>query len=93
MRGFKSIWMGSVVDYDAICIDNYRKVIENYPEVAGMDYRPLYNNAMHTLTNGSIEVADDGKSRRLFSVRNRPPGRSVIYTDPARYPARNRSPP
>ena len=64
MRGFKSIWMGSVVDYDAICIENYRKVIEKYPEVAGMDYRPLYNNAMHTLTNGIIEVADDGESAR-----------------------------
>lgn len=29
-----------------------------------MDYRPLYNNAMHTLTNGVLEVADDGKTAR-----------------------------
>ena len=64
MRGFASIWMGSVVDYDQQCIDNYRTVAKNYPEVAGMDYRPLYNNAMHTLTNGIIEVADDGESAR-----------------------------
>ena len=64
MRGFPSIWMGSVVDYDQQCIDNYRQIEANYPEVAGMDYRPLYNNAMHTLTNGVLEVADDGKTAR-----------------------------
>ncbi len=64
MRGFKSIWVGSVVDYDQQCIDAYRPIVENYPEVAGLDYRPLYNNAMHTLTNGILEVADDGKTAR-----------------------------
>ena len=64
MRGFPSIWMGSVVDYDQQCIDNYRQIEANYPEVAGMDYRPLYNNAMHMLTNGVLEVADDGKTAR-----------------------------
>ena len=64
MRGFKSIWMGSVVDYDATCIENYRVIVENYPELAGMDYRPLYTNSMHTLTNGIVEVADDGQTAR-----------------------------
>lgn len=64
MRGYASVWMGSVVDYDQQCIENYREVEANYPEVAGMDYRPLFNNAMHTLTNGIIEVADDGESAR-----------------------------
>ena len=49
MQGFPSIWMGSVVDYDQQCIDNYRQIEANYPEVAGMDYRPSVSYTHLTL--------------------------------------------
>ncbi len=62
--GFKSIWMGSVVDADEMAIETYRDLIEVYPQIAGMDYRPLACHAMHTLTNGIVEIADDGESAR-----------------------------
>ena len=64
MRGFKSIWMGWIPDYDEDCIKYYRSIAKNYPDVAGLDYRHLYNNSMHTLTNGILEIADDGQSAR-----------------------------
>ncbi len=78
MRGFDQVWYGSVGTYDANTYQNYMKILPVYPQVAGMDPRPLMVVSMHTLASGVIEVAEDGKTARaayftpgtLFSVLN-----------------------
>ncbi len=42
----------------------YRQIIHVYPEVEGMDERPLMECAVHMLGSSIIEVAEDGKSTR-----------------------------
>ena len=78
MRGFDQVWYGSVGTYDANTYENYIDLLPVYPEIGGMDPRPLMVVSMHTLASGVIEVADDGKTARaafftpgtLFSVLN-----------------------
>lgn len=44
----------------------YLRLMQTWPQVAGLDMRPLYEAAMHTLATDIIEVADDGKSARAY---------------------------
>lgn len=64
MRGWDEIWYGNVANYDANCYGNYLKIFKLYPEVGGMDPRPLMVLSMHTLASGIVEVAEDGMSAR-----------------------------
>lgn len=78
LRGWNSVWRASVGDCDVKAYDNYKGLYLVYPEVIGMDPNPLMSLSMHTLTNGIIEVAEDGESARctyltpglLFSILN-----------------------
>lgn len=64
MRGWEHVWQGSVGDYDIQTYSEYIKLIPVYPEVIGLDPRPLMVNSMHPLTTGCIEVAADGETAR-----------------------------
>lgn len=64
MRGFESVWTGSVTSYDAICYSFYNSIWKKYPQIGGGDPRPLTEVSMHVLDTDVIEVAADGKSAR-----------------------------
>lgn len=64
MVGWDQIWFGNVAQYDANCYGNFIKLLKTYPEIGGMDPRPLLTVSMHTLANSIIEVAEDGLSCR-----------------------------
>ncbi len=80
MRGWDSVWAGSVGDYDVQTYDNYKELIQVYPETIGMDPRPLMVNSMHPLTNGIIEVAEDGETARCSYLT---PGLLYAILDPS----------
>lgn len=64
MRGFSQVWKGSVTAYDNMAMQNHLNVQKIYPEIGGMDPRPLMEASVHTLFTDIIEVADDGRSAR-----------------------------
>lgn len=64
MRGFASVWFGSVGEYDAQSYRNYLDLFPVYPQVIGKDPRPIHVCPMHTTNTGVIEVAEDGKTAR-----------------------------
>lgn len=64
MRGFKSVWHGSVTLYDAKAAQRFLETFEAMPEIGGLDMRPLLEVSMHTLATDIVEVADDGLSAR-----------------------------
>lgn len=65
MRGFQSVWMGSVGDYDAKVYASYIELYQRFPEITGRDPRPIYINSLHTLTNPVIEMSEDGQTGRV----------------------------
>ena len=66
MRGFKSVWNGSVTLYDVKATQRFQGAYEAMPEIGGFDIRPLMELSLHTLATDIIEVADDGKTARAF---------------------------
>lgn len=64
MRGWRSVWHGSVTLYDVKCAQRFTTLYEAMPEVGGLDIRPLMEVSMHTLATDIVEVADDGLSAR-----------------------------
>jgi hypothetical protein len=64
MRGYESVYRGSVTNYDAIVYDYYLKIYRRYPQIGGKDPRPLAEVSMHVLDTDVIEVAGDGMSAR-----------------------------
>ena len=64
MRGFESVYRGSVTSYDAITYDYYNQIWSMYPQIGGADPRPLTEVSMHVLDTDVIEVARDGMSAR-----------------------------
>ena len=68
MRGFDEIWYDSVTIYDALAYENYLSLYDIFPEIGGRDPRPMMELSMHTLVNGVIEVAEDGKSARASFI-------------------------
>lgn len=68
MRGFEEIWYNSVTLYDAACYDSYLELYDMFPDMGGLDARPLMELSMHTLVNGVVEVAEDGMSARTSYV-------------------------
>ncbi len=44
----------------------YLELTQTWPQVTGVDPRPLYEAAMHTLATDIIEVAADGQSARAY---------------------------
>lgn len=64
MRGFESVYRGSVTSYDAIVYNYYNSIWEKYPQIGGGDPRPLTEVSMHILDTDVIEVAKDGLSAR-----------------------------
>ena len=68
MRGMQQVWWGNVGLYNGYAYENYNKMLDRYPEIAGLDARPLMEVAMHTLVNGIVEVAADGQSARTSFI-------------------------
>lgn len=66
MRGFKSVWNGSVTCYDVQATQRFQGAYEAMPEIGGFDIRPLMELSLHTLATDIVEVADDGKTARAF---------------------------
>ena len=66
MRGFKSVWNGSVTLYDVKATQRFQGTYEAMPEIGGFDSRPLMELSLHTLATDIVEVADDGKTARAF---------------------------
>lgn len=66
MRGFKSVWNGSVTLYDVKATQRFQGAYEAMPEIGGFDIRPLMELSLHSLATDIIEVADDGKTARAF---------------------------
>ncbi len=64
MRGWRSVWHGSVTLYDGKAFSRWLSLFEAMPEVGGLDPRPLMEISMHTLATDIVEVADDGLSAR-----------------------------
>lgn len=62
-QGVKYGWGGSLErqGYGA-----FLQLTQVWPQVIGLDPRPLYEAAMHTLATDIIEVADDGQSARAY---------------------------
>lgn len=65
-RGFENVWYGSVTCYDAACFQRFTQIYEQYPQIGGMDPRPLSEVSCHTLVTDIIEVADDGQTARAY---------------------------
>lgn len=63
-RGGYKIYLNSVTEWDIPTFQNYMKLYKLYPDVMGMDPRPLNFSPVHNLSSDVIEVADDGKSAR-----------------------------
>ena len=61
-----NVWYGSVTCYDAACFNRFTQIYEIYPQVGGMDPRPLSEVSCHTLVTDIIEVADDGQTARAY---------------------------
>ncbi len=64
MRGWKSVWYGSVSCYDAKTFENYLYMFQKFPEIGGKDPRPINEASVHALVSDVIEVAEDGMSAR-----------------------------
>ena len=64
MRGWDSVWHGSVTLYDGKAFQRWLSLFDEFPEVGGLDPRPLMEVSMHTLATDIVEVADDGLSAR-----------------------------
>ena len=71
MRGFDQIWYNSVTMYDYSVYETYIDLVQMFPEIGGLDPRPVMELSMHTLVNGIIEVAEDGKTARSSFVTPR----------------------
>ena len=65
MRGFKSVWNGSVTLYDVQATQRFQAAYEVMPEIGGFDIRPLMELSFHALATDIIEVADDGQTARV----------------------------
>lgn len=63
-RGGYKVYLNSVTEWDIPTFTNYMKLYKLYPDVMGMDPRPLNFSPVHNLSSDVIEVADDGKSAR-----------------------------
>ena len=63
-RGGYKVYLNSVTEWDIPTFTNYMKLYKLYPDVMGMDPRPLNFSPVHNLSSDIIEVADDGKSAR-----------------------------
>lgn len=66
LERLRNVWYGSVTCYDAACFQRFTQIYEIYPQVGGMDPRPLSEVSCHTLVTDIIEVADDGQSARAY---------------------------
>ncbi len=63
-RGGYKVYLNSVTEWDIPTFTNYMKLYKLYPDVMGMDPRPLNFSPVHNLSSDVIEVADDGRSAR-----------------------------
>lgn len=63
-RGGYKVYLNSVTEWDIPTFQNYMKLYKLYPDVMGMDPRPLNFSPVHVLSSDVIEVADDGRSAR-----------------------------
>lgn len=62
-QGVKFGW-GSSLERQGL--GSYLALTQVWPQVTGLDPRPLYESAMHTLATDIIEVAADGQTARAF---------------------------
>ena len=81
-RGGYKVYLNSVTEWDIPTFTNYMKVYKLYPDVMGMDPRPLNFSPVHILSSDIIEIADDGKSGRGAFLT---PGNIYEYLKPAKH--------
>ena len=81
-RGGYKVYLNSVTEWDIPTFTNYMKLYKLYPDVMGMDPRPLNFSPMHILSSDVIEIADDGKSGRGAFLT---PGHIYEYLKPAQH--------
>ena len=81
-RGGYKVYLNSVAEWDVPTYTNYMKVYKIYPDVMGMDPRPLNFSPVHILSSDIIEIADDGRSGRGAFLT---PGNIYEYLKPARH--------
>lgn len=60
----ESFWYAKVTGYDSMPYGAYMKIYPVWPEIGGLDPRPLFGAAMHASDTDIIEVADDGETAR-----------------------------
>lgn len=75
-RGGYKVYLNSVTEWDVQAFDTYKKLYKKFPDIMGMDPRPLNVSPMHILCNEVIEVADDGRSGRAAYMT---PGHIFTY--------------
>lgn len=90
----ESFWYAKVTGYDRMPYDMYVKNYTVWPEIGGLDPRPLFGAAMHSTNTDIIEVADDGETARgtwlspgVIHTPLQPNRRPLRLTDLERYGA------
>lgn len=66
MIGFDEIYYNHLVDELGRALDGHKDLAERYPEYRGTDDRSAGTASVHCLSEGCIEMADDGMSGRGF---------------------------
>lgn len=94
VRTRESFWYAKVTGYDMMPYQAYVKVYKVWPEIGGLDPRPLFGAAMHAVDTDIIEVADDGETARgvwfspgVIHAPLQPDKRPIRLTDHERYGA------
>lgn len=90
----ESFWYAKVTGYDMMPYRAYVNIYGVWPEIGGLDPRPLFGAAMHGVDTDIIEVADDGMSARgvwlapgVIHTPLQPDRRPLRLTDHERYGA------
>lgn len=64
----RTLWFSNVTGYDNMGYHLYVKIHPIYPQIGGVDPRPLFGVACHNTCSDIVEVADDGESARATLV-------------------------
>lgn len=79
----RTSWFANVTGYDSMSYHVYVKMHPKYPQIGGIDPRPLMGVCCHNTCADVIEVADDGKSARAIFVT---PGFIFVPLNPDGHP-------
>lgn len=79
----RTSWFANVTGYDNMSYHVYVKMHPMYPQIGGIDPRPLMGVCCHNTCSEVIEVADDGQSARATLVT---PGFIFVPLNPDGHP-------